>query len=282
MYENEDKKQIDNIAILIAVCGISLLVIIALLILFPIRMVETNHTGVLTRFGKVQEKTISNGLHILPPLTKVDKINNKIQVLEIKADGFSSDIQEVHIVYDLSYNILPENSKYIFENIGKKYEDNIITPKTMESIKIVLAKFTAQDLISKRTEVSKLIEEVLTEKISSYKINVSSASIRDIDFNETYTNAVEQKQVAEQNKLKQQTEAETKIIQAEAEARVRKIEAEGKASAKIIEAESISKANNLIKQSADEKVIKLQYIEKWNGVLPQVVGENSTILKDLK
>lgn len=280
MFKNKDG-ELDITKIIIA-CSIGIVAIITFFILCPIRMVGTNHTGVLTRFGKVQEKTISNGLHVLPPLTQVNEINNKIQVLEIKADGFSSDIQEVHIIYDLSYNILPENSKYIFENIGKKYEDNIITPKTMESIKIVLAKFTAQDLISKRTEVAKLIEEVLTEKLSSYKINISSASIRDIDFNQTYTNAVEQKQVAEQNKLRQQTEAETKIIQAEAEAKVRKIEAEGKASAKIIEAESISKANNLIKQSADEKVIKLQYIEKWNGVLPEVVGENSTILKDLK
>jgi regulator of protease activity HflC (stomatin/prohibitin superfamily) len=124
--------------------------------------------------------------------------------------------------------------------------------------------------------------------LATYNIIVVSASIEDMDFTDAFTNAVEAKQVAEQNKLKAQTEAEQQIIEAEAAAEIKRVNSEAEANARKIAAEAEAyeievkataeaEANKQIAESLTNELIEYKYYETWNGKLPDVVGTDTII-----
>ncbi|MDO4500398.1 MAG: prohibitin family protein [Erysipelotrichaceae bacterium] len=246
------------------------LVLVLIFSTASVKTVPTGHTGVVTLFGAVQENTLEAGVHVMNPFKKVIKIDNRVQKNSTELNVFSSDIQEVDVVYTVNYQIQKENAQKIYKTIGLSYYDTAIAPKVTETVKAVMAQYTAEALVSSRAEVSERIEKQLKESLAKYNIEVVATSIENLDFTDAFTDAVEAKQVAEQNKLKAQTEAETKVINAQAAADV-----------KLIEAKAEAEANELKTNSLSDKLLREQYIQKWNGVLPEVVSENSTILKGL-
>jgi regulator of protease activity HflC (stomatin/prohibitin superfamily) len=137
----------------------------------------------------------------------------------------------------------------------------------MEAVKTVTAKYTAEELITDRTRLAMGIEDELSNALSKYNIELVSTSIEDIDFTDAFTDAVEAKQVAQQNKLRAETEAETKIIQANAEAEVKRIEADAEAY-----------VNETTSESLTPEILQKMYYDKWNGVLPEVVSDGSMIM----
>ena len=158
-------------------------------------------------------------------------------------------------------------------------------PRIQESVKSVIAKYNAESLISSREKLSVEIKSILVEKLAAYNIEVIDASIENLDFSDTYTDAVEAKQVAEQNKLKAQIEQEQAILEAEAAAKRAVIEAEAEAEVKKIDAdakayagEKEAEANGKIADSLSSELIEYKYVEKWDGKLPTYVGgEGGTI-----
>ena len=145
-------------------------------------------------------------------------MDNRIQKQTINLSCFSSDIQEVTMVYTINYQINKENAQNIYKTIGTDYYNTVIVPCITESTKIVAAKYSAEDLISERTSLADAIEIELAEKLTAYNIELVSTSIEDMDFSDAFTDAVEAKQVAQQNKLRAETEAEKAKIEAEAAA----------------------------------------------------------------
>ena len=119
-------------------------------------------------------------------------------------------------------------------------------------------------------------EKLITE-LREYNIELVNTAIENLDFTDEFTDAVEAKQVAEQNKIKAKTEAEQRVIEAEAAAEVKKVEAQAQAEAELIEAEATAEANRLLSESLTAEVLKNKFYEKWNGVLPSVMGNNSVI-----
>jgi regulator of protease activity HflC (stomatin/prohibitin superfamily) len=178
----------------------------------------------------------------------------------------------------------------IYKTIGTDYYNNIIVPNITESVKTAVAKYSAEALVGDRSTLSKVIQDDLTTRLATYNIIVVSASIEDMDFTDAFTNAVEAKQVAEQNKLKAQTEAEQRIIEANAAAEIKRVEAEAEAEAKKIaadaeayeisaKAEAEAEANKQIAESLTEELIEYKYYETWDGKLPGVVGSDTIIVK---
>jgi len=239
-----------------------------LIILFGgIKIVKTGHTGVVTTFGKVEDYTLEAGLHFVNPLSTVISMDNRTQTEEIEINAFSSDIQEVRIIYSVNYSIDKTNAQKIYREIGANYF-NAVRPKIIECVKTVIAEYTAESLVGARTDAALKIEAALAEALTKYHVNLIGTSLQDIDFTDEFTDAVEAKQVAEQEKLKAQTEAETQIIKARADAEV-----------KLIEAESTAKANELLTEALTDKILKKQAIEKWDGKLPTIVSEGSSLLE---
>ena len=202
-----------------------------------------------------------------------------IQKNTVEMPCFSSDIQEVNLVYTINYQIKKSDAQTIYRTIGESYYQTVIQPCITESVKVVTARYTAEELVGRRDELAAAIESDLTQKLLAYNIEVISTSIENLDFTDAFTDAVEAKQVAQQNKLRAQTEAEQKIVEANAAAEVKKVNADAAAYELLAEAKAKAEANKELSASLTEKLIQYTYAQNWNGELPTVMtGENGSLL----
>jgi regulator of protease activity HflC (stomatin/prohibitin superfamily) len=274
--------------------------------------VPTGHTGILTTFGKVEDTTYEAGVHFILPWQKVVNMDNRVQKLTKDMEAFSSDIQEVTLKYTLNYRIESSQAQKLYKTVGVNYATTIIEPKIEDAVKTITAQYNAENLVSKRAELGDKIEMLLTDSLSSYNIIVTSTAVENLDFTDEFTNAVEAKQVAEQNKIKAKTEQERQTMEKEEElkrneaaalsaAKVAKTEAEAAAEVAKIQANAdleVSKIqadaaeyagqkeaakNKAISESITEQLIKYYYILQWNGQLPETYmgSENVNTILDI-
>ena len=240
--------------------------------------VPTGHTGVVTTFGSVENYTLEAGIHFKLPWQEVIKMDNRVQKSTQDMSCFSSDIQEVTMTYTVNYQISKQDAMTIYKTIGTNYFSTVISPCITESVKIVTAKYSAEALVSSRSEMAAEIEGILDAKLRAYNIELVGTSIENMDFTDAFTDAVEAKQVAEQNKLRAQTEAEQKVIEAEAAAEVKKVEADAEAYELLTKAEAEAEANRKIAESLTDSLIAYTYAENWDGKLPTfMTGENGML-----
>ena len=267
------KKKFGAAAIVIAV-----LILAAIIGGSCVTTIPTGHTGVVTTFGSVEDYTYDSGVHLKFPWQKVVMMDNRIQKKTVDLSCFSSDIQEVTMTFTLNYQINKANAQNIYRNIGTDYYETVIVPCVTESTKVITAKYSAEDLVGERTDLASAIETELSEKLAAFNVELVSTSIEDMDFTDAFTNAVEEKQVAQQNKLRAETEAETLKIEAEARAEVQRIEAQAEADAKLIRAEAEAEANQKIAESLTQGILNNKFIDTWNGELPLVTGSDGSLI----
>ncbi len=274
------------------------LIAVVLIAVSCVRTVPTGHTGIVTVFGKVENETYEAGVHFTAPWKSVINMDNRNQKSSIDLSCFSSDIQEVAVTYTLNYQISKTNAQTIYKDIGVSYYETVILPRVQEAVKSEMAKYTAEQLLSNRSQLSEDIREVLTDKLATYNIVVVDASMENLDFSDAFTDAVEAKQVAEQKSKQAQIEQDQKNMEAEAAAKRAQIEAEAAAKVAVIAANADldvvkiqadaaeyagQKDAAIIGQVRDifakdpqnltdedvEKLLLYYYIQKWNGVLPE-------------
>lgn len=254
-----------------------------------IRSVPTGHTGVVTSFGKVENYTLDAGMHFMKPWAKVIKMDNRVQKNTLELACFSSDIQEVNINYTINYQIDKANAMNIYKSVGTAYYDTVIAPNVIEAVKEVTALYTAEDLVNCREEMSSKVEAVLAERLLKHNVEVVNTAIEDMDFTDAFTNAVEAKQVAQQNKLKAETVAAQKVVEAEAAAKVKTVEAQAKAEAdkiaadaeayKIsVQAEAEAEANKKLSESITGTLIDYEYAQNWDGKLPTYMSGDAGMI----
>ena len=257
---------------------LSALLCVGTVALSCIQTVPTGHTGVVTTFGRVENTTLDSGVHFVLPWQEVVKMDNRVQKQTVELACFSSDIQEVNMTYTINYQIKKSDAQNIYRTIGVDYYHTVIQPCITESVKVVSARYSAEQLVGKRNEMAASIEQDLSEKLLTYNIELVSTSIENMDFTNAFTDAVEAKQVAQQNKLRAQTEAEQKIVEAKAAAEVRKVNADAEAYELLAKAEAEAEANRKISESLTQELIHYTYAQTWNGKLPTVMsGENGMI-----
>ena len=274
--------------------------ILLILIFSCFTSVPAGFTGVPVTFGKVADYTMDSGFHFKAPWTNVVKMDNRIQKHTISMSAFSKDIQETAVTYTINYQISKNDAMTIYRTIGKEYFDTVIAPNISEAVKTATAHYTAEGLINNRDKLATEIEEILKTLLEQYNILVVGTAIEDLDFTDAFTNAVEAKQVAAQNKLKATTEqeqatmeeeakakraiitanaeAEQAIIAANADLEVVKIQAEASLYAGQREAEM----NQRIAEALSPELINYYWIKQWNGELPStMLGENTSIMLTL-
>ncbi|MBO5931214.1 MAG: prohibitin family protein [Clostridia bacterium] len=269
-----------------------------------VRTVPTGHTGIVTTFGKVEDITYEAGVHFCAPWQEVVNMDNRNQKSSVDLSCFSSDIQEVSVTYTINYQISKTNAQTIYKEIGISYYDVIIAPRIQEAVKSEFAKYTAEELLNMRSKLSGDIRTLLTTQLENYNVVVIDASIEDLDFSDTFTDAVEAKQVAEQKSKQAKIEqdqknmeaaaaAERAEIEAKAEAAVAKIAAEAELEVVKIQADAAEYAGQkdaaVIGQVRDilakdptklddedmHNLLLYYYILQWNGVLPETYFSNS-------
>ena len=234
-------------------------------------IVEAGHTGVVTTFGHVENYTLDAGVHMVKPWQQVVKMDNRVQKQTVKLACFSSDIQEVNMAYTINYQIRKADAMTLYSTVGVAYYDTVVAPNIAEAVKVATAHYTAEELVGMRDDLAGAIEVILSEKLEQYNIEVVSTSIEDMDFTDAFTDAVEAKQVAQQNKLKAQTEAEQRVIEANAEAEVKKVQADAEAYEVLRRAEAEAEANRKIAESLTKELIDYSYAQGWDGKLPSII-----------
>lgn len=276
--------------------------IVAIILAFSmIKTVPTGYTGILTTFGKVEPNTVSAGVHVIAPWQKIVKLDNRTQKVSVETDTFSKDIQQVKVSLAVNFCIDQATAQELYKTVGVNYYESVVLPRILENVKAVVAEYSAENLVAKRGELSDEILTRLTDDAAAYGINIISISVEDIDFTDEFTDAVERKQVASQNKLAAETEqaqktmeeqaaadravisakakAEQDVIAANAELEVTKIQAE----AALYAGEKEAEMNKRIAESLTPNLVKYYYIKQWEGVLPKtVLGEDNSFMINLE
>ena len=261
--------------------------------------VPTGHVGILTHFGKVQDDSVSEGLHVKNWFDKITTMSLKTQKLEMTISAFSKDLQEVNVKIAVNHSINKDTASKLFQTVGVNYEEILIMPSAEQDTKVVFSGYSAEGLITQRENLPREVIELLATSMQPYGIIISNVVIEDIDFKDAFTDAVERKQVATQDKLTAQIEEEKKtlvteaqaqrdIIQANTEAEKAKIAAEADLEVTKIQADAAEYAGQ--KEAAKNKAIAefltpelLDYyrILQWNGELPTVMGDGVMPLIDM-
>lgn len=252
---NKIFKSKKNIIIMLVV------VVIILLGVSSFRTIQSGEIGIRVRFGKVVDKHLNEGVNFkIPLIEKIVKMNVRVQKIEVDTNSASKDLQDVKMSLAVNYKIERKEAVDLYKEVGTGYEKVILEPAIQESIKAVTSKYTAEELITHRSEVSSECMEELSKKVEKYGLSVSDFNITNFSFSEEFNKAIEEKQVAEQ-----------KVLTAKQELEKEKIEAEKK----IVAAEAEQKANELKEGSLTDNIIKEKMIDKWNGELPKVTGSSS-------
>ena len=252
---------------------IGVLVLITIIVIASIKIIPTGYVGVKTRFGKVQNDTIQEGLNFkMPFIESIVKIDCRTQKIEYTMEASSKDLQKVsNIKIAVNYGVDKQKANILYKEIGEHFKAIIIEPAIYETMKSAIANYTAEELVTKRQEVSKMSQEALTNRLKDNGINITSLSITDLSFSEEFDQAIERKQIVEQ-----QTQ------QAKYELEKAKIENEKKIENAKAEAEVMKQQNSEITDKTLElKRLEIQQslINKWNGQLPTTsLGENIPML----
>lgn len=223
-------------------------------------IIGAGQRGVLLQFGAVSGHIFGEGLYFKIPLVQsVAKIDVRVQKEQIEADAASKDLQTVKSVIALNFHLDPRFVAKIYQEVGMSYKERIIDPVIQESVKASTARFTAEELITKREVVREMIKNLMKEKLESRGIIIDEFNIVNFDFSPAFNQAIESKVSAEQNALA----AKNKLEQVKFEAQQAIEAAKGKAEAISIEGQALLKSPN---------VVELRWIEKWDGQVPTYWG----------
>ena len=255
------KKKSVRIALII---GVSLLFF---MILKPWVEIGAGERGVVLNFGAVEQDVLGEGLHFrVPIMQRVVPMDVKVQKATTDATASSSNLQEVSSTVAINFHIIPDKANIVYQTIGIEFKERIIDPAVQEVVKAVSARYSAEDLITKRSAVSDAMKSTLTERLLVHNIAVDALSIVGFSFSKIYMDAIESKQTAEQLAMKAQRDLERIKIEGEQKITSAKAEAE----ALRLQRENISP--DLIELRKIEA--NLEAIKKWNGILPSVTGES--------
>lgn len=243
-----DKKQ----RMIFIIVGVVVLLLVFIFLSF--NTIDSGEIGLKTRFGKITDSSLKEGINFkLPLVERIIKVNIKVQKSEMKIESSTKDLQTVNTSVAVNYRVDVDNAPSLYRQVGNNYEEIILNPAIKESIKSAIAQYNAEEITINRTAVSQSCLEAIQGKVSKYGIVIEDFNLTDFSFSEEYTRSIEEKQVAEQNLEKAKLEAERRIV----------------------EAEATKKANELLQETLTDQLIKKQFIEKWNGELPKVWGGNS-------
>ena len=249
-----------------------LLIFIIITLISSLTTVPTGFVGVKTRFGQVQDTTIQEGLNLkLPFVEKIVKMDCRTQKTEYTMEASSKDLQKIsNFKVAINYNVSKETANQLYKEVGVDYKSVIVEPAIQEAMKATIANYTAEELITKRNEVSAFALNSLFDKLQDKGIQLTSLNILDLSFSEEFDKAVEEKQIVEQETQKAQYELEKAKVENE-----KKIE-NAKAEAEVMKQQNLQITEQYLrlKEIENQKAM----IDKWDGQLPTTMTDGSNLL----
>jgi regulator of protease activity HflC (stomatin/prohibitin superfamily) len=258
----------------------AVLVVVPLAILITVAkdsvvVVPAGHRAVIfDKFQGVKQVSLNEGFNfILPFVQEAILFDIRVSKAEFDSTAASKDLQIVHTKVALNFHPDPNSIHELFRNVGHDYASKIIHPAVQEAVKATTALYTAEELITRREEVKKHIQELLQRQSAPLRIQITETYITDFDFSQGFSQAVEAKQIAEQQAFKAKRDLDRIKIEAEQKIANARAEAEGLR----MQREAITP--NLIELRRIEAQ-KLA-IEKWDGKLPDTMLGSTTPMIDV-
>lgn len=254
---------------------LGIIIVIALIMFFAsTTIVPTGHIGVVTLYSKVQDTYLDAGFHFIKPFVEdVHDIDIRTQKYSNTVEGSAKDLQIVNITMSINYQIKAEKASELYSKVGANYNEVVLNPALQSSLKASIAKFTAEEMITKRGEVAATITEELNKALEEYFL-ISAVNLENIGFTDEYNKAIEAKTTNEQKA--QAEKAQLEIIKVQNEQKINSAEAE----AKVRELQSQSVTEKSLEQLRLE--IQRELIQKWNGQFPStMLGDNPNMLFNL-
>lgn len=267
------------------IVGIVVAVMLIIVAINSVKIIPTGFTGVRTTFGQISSTVVQSGLNFkIPFIQSINLVNNKQQ--DVTFDGtISSETSERNEVFfsgiTVTYQINAEKSSWIYANVSN-YKNNLVSESLVASALKTSSKTLTPTDVTSRNILEPLVKEniqnSLNEKYGSEVVKINKVVISNATFDEEYNDKIAQKQQAQMAYETQQIENKTAVEKAEADATVKITEAKAEADAKLISANAEAEANRLVEESLTDNILKDKTIEKWNGELPKVTGENGMML----
>ena len=249
--------------------------IVIIVVMFEsVVIVEAGHRGVVLYLGAVENRVLPEGVHfVIPFVEQVVQMEVRTQKFQAEASAASNDLQEVQTVIALNYMIDPKEANKVYQLLGVNYADRVISPTIQEAVKASVAKFNAEELVTKRETAKGVIAQAIRNTLTSNNILTENVFITDFKFSDSFAAQIEQKVVAFQKYLTEQNNlravrviANQNVVQAEAAARANIAKASG-------EAQAIELITGQLRSSPE--YLQWQAINKWNGQLPYASGSGA-------
>jgi prohibitin 2 len=251
---------------------LGLFLVIALVLVFGFGSwgtIDAGHRGVVLSMGRVTGEIKGEGFYTKTPwIETVKEMNCQIQKEQVQTDCASKDLQTIRAVVALNLSLMPTNCAIVYQTVGVSYLDTLVAPAMQEGIKAVTARYTAEELVSKRELVREDISKLLGEKLTPIGIRIEALNIVNLDFSQSFNQAIEAKVTAAQNALA----AQNMLSQKEFEAKQLVATAMGKAESMAIESKALAQ---------NPQILQLRALEKWNGELPRVMGSQAVPFVDV-
>jgi regulator of protease activity HflC (stomatin/prohibitin superfamily) len=230
-----------------------------------IKVVDTGHRGIKTRFGEVVSASLPEGIYFFNPLTSaVVDMDTRVQRQDGETDTYTRDVQQAAIKYTLNYRLQQNAAHLMYRDIGRDWEQKLIPQVVLGTLKEVVGKWDAVDLIANRDKAGNTAFEAIRSNLAERNVEVSRLEITDIAYTREFENSVEQKVIAQQKAIEEQNR--TKQIEEQARQKVLSAEAEAK---------SIQIRAQALERNA--KLVEWEAVQKWNGILPQyMLGSGAT------
>jgi regulator of protease activity HflC (stomatin/prohibitin superfamily) len=247
----------------------------------PFVEVPAGNVGVVTNFGQVQTVTLEPGLHLVIPIyQRVTNVDTRVQPHAFEEiDAASKELQTVKLTGVMNYHIDGQFASDLFQRVGTDFAAKIIDPAFNDFIKTVVPDYSVNDILAKRDEIRSLAKTQLANNLSQYHIIVDDIYIANIAFSDAFQQAIEAKQVAQQQVQTEQQILAQKQIQAQQVVAA----AKGQADATVTLADGQAKANELLSASLTDQILQYQYIQKLTDKITVMLlpSGNQTIF-DLK
>lgn len=239
------------------------------LVCFAVSMFTTvpaSNVAVVTTFGKVGNELLTEGAHFIAPWSRTRDIYlGQQRVDAAKSEAGSKDLQSVHADLVVNFVVDPNKARELYvSNPSLTYAELLLQPATYETFKAVVAQYTAEELVTKRQEVSAAIARNLQQRMVQYHLVVQNVNLVNFGFSKSFDQAIEEKVTANQKAAT----AENNLKRTKFEAEQRIAQAEGEAKAIAIQSAAVEK-------SGGQGYVQLQAIAKWDGKLPQYVAAGS-------
>src|SRR3954471_17728098 len=229
-----------------------------------IKVVDTGQRGIKTRFGEIVSESLPEGLYFYNPLTSnIVEIDTRVQRQDGETDTYTRDVQQAAIKYTLNYRLQQNAAHLMYRDVGRDWEQKLIPQGVLGTLKEVVGKWDAVDLIANRDKAGQTAFEAIRSNLAERNVEVSRFEITDISYTHEFENSVEQKVIAQQRAIEEQNR--TKQIEEQARQKVLSAEAEAKSIQ--IRAQALEK---------NAKLVEWEAVQKWNGVLPQYMLGGAT------